>query len=90
MSDILERVMQGIAVSIMADVGMTLTSAEANELADEIAAMRSQLAAAQAEVNRLRAVVEKMVAFSEIWGAEGTLSPTEAELFDAAQDALEG
>ena len=41
-------------------------------------------------VRELRAVVEKMVAFGEIWGAEGTLSPTEAELFDAAQDALTG
>lgn len=47
-------------------------------------------AALQAQVDRLTEVVAKMVAFGEIWEAEGTLSSTEAELFDAAREALEG
>ena len=45
--------------------------------------------ALQARVDKLKAVVEKIVAFGEIWGAEGTLSETEAELFDAASAALD-
>jgi len=47
-------------------------------------------AALQAQVDKLTALAKKMVAFGEIWEAEGTLSETEAELFDAAREALEG
>ena len=74
----------------VAGTGEYITASTTADLAAEIDALRAELAAANAEIARLRHVVEKMVAFGEIWAAEGTLSETEAELFDAAHDALEG
>ena len=52
----------------------------------------AQAQALQAEVDRMKEVVEMVVAYGEIWKANGIILPSEFEfvLFDAALHALEG
>ena len=51
-----------------------------------------QAQALQAQVDKLKEVVEMVVAYGEIWKAKGYILPSEFEfvLFDAALHALEG
>ena len=66
MSDLLERIMQGLHIAIMADVGMTLTNADAKVLLDELTALA-------ASNTRLRRVLDNKnfeIAMLKKWADE--------------------
>ena len=68
-----------------------LIASERYGAADEKARFEAARAALKSEVDKLKEIVEMVVAYGEIWKAKGYISPTEFEfvLFDAALHALE-
>jgi len=71
MSDILERIMQGLHIAIIGDVGMTLTNAEAKQLLDELTALASDNV-------KLRRQVESAKAWIPQWAQEDDPAEDEA------------
>ena len=67
MTDTLERILQGIHIAIMADVGMTLTNAQAKELLGEITELAASSVRLRREVERLEKQFETAKAWIPQW-----------------------